>query len=188
GVHASQNDFTNNQIAKKEWGFDGIIMSDWDSTYDGVAAANGGLDLEMPSAKFMNRATLLPAVKEGKVSEATIDDKIRRILRKAIEFGFLDRQQTDLTLPRYSTEADQLALDTARGSIVLLKNDGHLLPLDKSRIKSVAVIGPNAYPAEPVGGGSARVVPFKAVSVLEGLRDYFGNSATVYYHQGIPAV
>src|SRR5438067_10154882 len=82
GVHASQNDSTNNQIAKKEWGFDGIIMSDWDSTYDGVGAANGGLDLEMPSAKFMNRATLLPAIKAGKVSEATIDDKIRRILRK----------------------------------------------------------------------------------------------------------
>ena len=99
GEHATQNDFLNNQLAKKEWGFDGIIMSDWGATYDGVAAANGGLDLEMPSAKFMNRATLLPAIKEGKVSEATIDDKVRRILRTAIRFGWLDRDQTDTSLP-----------------------------------------------------------------------------------------
>jgi beta-glucosidase len=187
GVHASQNDFTNNQIAKKEWGFDGIIMSDWDSTYDGIGAANGGLDLEMPSAKFMNRATLLPAIKAGKVSEATIDDKIRRILRKAIQFGFLDHPQTDANVPLYNTEARQLALDTARGGIVLLKNEGNLLPLDKSRIKSVAVIGPNAYPTDPVGGGSARVVPYNAVSVLEGVTDYLGSAATVHYHRGIPA-
>lgn len=186
GVHASQNDFTNIQIAKKDWGFDGIIMSDWDSTYDGVGAANGGLDLEMPSGKFMNRATLLPAVKAGKVSEATIDDKIRRILRKAIEFGFFDRQQTDASVPLYNPQGSDLALDTTRGSIVLLKNEGHLLPLDKSRIKTVAVIGPNAYPAEPVGGGSARVAPYSAVSVLEGLSDYLGSAVTVYYNQGIP--
>src|ERR1700734_3194975 len=74
GQHATQNGPLNNDLAKKKWGFDGIIMSDWDATYDGVAAANGGLDLEMPSGKFMNRATLLPAVKPGKVSDATIDD------------------------------------------------------------------------------------------------------------------
>ena len=91
GIHMSQNGHLNIDVAKKEWGFDGIIMSDWDSTYDGVAAANGGLDLEMPSGKFMNRATLLPAVKSGQVSDATIDDKVRRILRTAIRFGWLDR-------------------------------------------------------------------------------------------------
>src|ERR1700723_833938 len=87
GVHATQNDIINNQLAKKEWGFDGIIMSDWDATYDGVAAANGGLDLEMPSGKFMNRTTLVPAVNSGRVSQAAIDDKVRRILRTAIRFG-----------------------------------------------------------------------------------------------------
>src|SRR5580692_6781294 len=84
GIHMSQNGYLNNEIAKKEWRFTGIMMSDWTSVYDGVAAANGGLDLEMPSGKFMNRAALLPAVQAGKVSEATIDDKIRRILRIAI--------------------------------------------------------------------------------------------------------
>ena len=75
------------------------MMSDWDATYDAVAAANGGLDLEMPSGKFMNRTTLLPAIKSGKVSEATIDEKVRRILRTAIRFGWLDRDQTDIRFP-----------------------------------------------------------------------------------------
>src|SRR5216684_1906382 len=93
GVHATQNNHLNNEILKKEWGFDGILMSDWDSTHDGIGAANGGLDLEMPSPAFMNRATLLPAIQAGKVSVATIDDKVRRILRKAIQFGFFDRAQ-----------------------------------------------------------------------------------------------
>src|SRR5215472_9986744 len=96
GQHLTENGYLNTEVVKKEWGFDGIIMSDWDATYDGVAAANNGLDLEMPSGKFMNRVTLLPAVEAGKVSEATIDDKVRRILGTAIRFGWLDRDQTDV--------------------------------------------------------------------------------------------
>ena len=188
GQHATQNSFLNNVIAKKEWGFDGIVMSDWDATYDGVAAANGGLDLEMPSGKFMNRATLLPAVKAGKVSEATIDDKIRRILRTAILFGWLDRDQTDLSVPLYNEKGGGVALEAARSSMVLLKNDGNLLPLDKTRIKSIAVIGPDAYPAPVVGGGSAGVRPFGAVSYLEALAGYLGSSATVYYDRGVPSL
>src|SRR6202167_6145052 len=94
GVHMTQNGFLNTDVVKKEWGFSGLIMSDWTSTYDAVGAANGGLDLEMPSGKFMNRANLLPAVKSGTVTEATIDDKVRRILRTAIQFGSLDRDQS----------------------------------------------------------------------------------------------
>src|ERR1700685_4435564 len=84
GLHMTQNGYLNNDVAKKEWGFTGIVMSDWDSTYDGVAAANSGLDLEMPSGKFMNRATLLPAIKAGKGSEDSIADKARRLLRTGI--------------------------------------------------------------------------------------------------------
>jgi beta-glucosidase len=187
GVYSTQHDYLNNQIVKKEWGFDGIIMSDWGATYDGVAAANGGLDLEMPSGRFMNRATLVPAIKEGKVSTSVIDDKIRRILRKAIEFGFLDRDQTDLSFPLYSQQARQIALDAARGSIVLLKNDGGLLPLDRSRVKSIAVIGPTAYPTPPVGGGSGQVQPFSTVSYMEGMSNYLGQGATVFYHAGVPS-
>jgi len=87
GEHASQNRHTLTEVAKQDWGFDGTIMSDWFATYDGVAAANGGQDLEMPFAAFMNRQTLLPAVQQGKVSQATIDEHVRRILRTAIRFG-----------------------------------------------------------------------------------------------------
>src|SRR5215510_1114609 len=80
GRHLTESVHLNVDIAKKEWGFDGIMMSDWDATYDAVAAANGGLDLEMPSGKFLNREKLLPLIKEGKVTQATINDKVRRIL------------------------------------------------------------------------------------------------------------
>ena len=186
GQHMTQNGYLNTEVVKKEWGFDGIIMSDWDATYDGVAAANNGLDLEMPSGKFMNRVTLLPAVEAGKVSEATIDDKVRRILGTAIRFGWLDRDQTDSSIPLFNPEGKQVALEAARSGMVLLKNESNLLPLDKTAIKSIAVIGPNAYPGLPVGGGSAGVQPFVAISYLEGLSDYLGNGAKVYYQRGIP--
>jgi len=185
GVHMTENGRLNNQVVKQEWGFDGIIMSDWDATYDGVAAANGGLDLEMPSGKFMNRATLIPAIKQGKVSVATIDDKVRRILRTAIRFGWLDREQTDRTWPLFPAEGRKLALESAQASMVLLKNQGDWLPLAKAKIKSVAVIGPDAYPAVPVGGGSAQATPFVAVSYLQGLVDALAGSARVTWSRGL---
>jgi beta-glucosidase len=188
GVHMTQNGYLNTDVVKKEWGFDGIMMSDWDATYDGVAAANGGLDLEMPAGSFMNRATLLPMVKSGKVSEATIDDKVRRILRTAIRFGWLDHDQTDLSISLLNAPGKQVALEAARSGMVLLKNDGNLLPLDKTKVKSVAVIGPDAYPSQVVGGGSAGVRPFTAISYLEGLSAYLGNNATVYYEPGLPSL
>ena len=188
GVHMTENGYLNTDVAKKDWGFTGIMMSDWDSVYDGVAAANGGLDLEMPSGKFMNRATLLPAIKAGKVSEATVDDKVRRILRIAIEFGWLDRNQTDVSIPRLNLEGRKVALEAARDGMVLLKNEGNLLPLHKEEIHSIAVIGPDAYPAQPGGGGSAEAKPFTQVSYLEGLVSYLGTGAKVYYERGIPAL
>jgi beta-glucosidase len=188
GQHLTQNDYLNNQVAKREWGFDGIIMSDWDATYDGVAAVNGGLDLEMPSGKFMNRASLLPAVKAGKVSPATIDEHVRRILRTALKMGWFDRDQTDLSIPLYNREGSRVALQAARESMVLLKNDNGLLPLDRSKIRTLALIGPDAYPAMPVGGGSAGVRPFSAVDDLEGLANALGDSAKVVYKGGTPAL
>lgn len=188
GLHMSQNGYLNTDVAKKEWGFTGIIMSDWDSVYDGVAAANGGLDVEMPSGKFMNRSTLLPAVQSGKLSEATIDDKIRRILRTAIQFGWLDRDQTDLSIPKLNLEGRQVALEAARASMVLLKNEGNLLPLEKGKIHTIAVIGPDADPAQPGGGGSAEAKPFAPVSYLEGLVNYLGSGTKVYYERGLPTL
>ncbi len=188
GVHLSQNGYFNTDIAKKQWGFQGIMMSDWGGTYDGVAAANGGLDLEMPSGKFMNRTTLLPAIRSGKVSQATIDDKVRRILRTAIKFGWLDRDQSDPSISLLNADGRQVALEAARSGMVLLKNEGNLLPLDKGRIKSIAVIGPDAWPAQPLGGGSGEVHPFWPVSFLEGISNYLGSGTKIYYAPGLPSL
>src|SRR5207244_4416603 len=141
GEHLTQNSRMNNEILKKEWGFRGVLMSDWDATYDAVGAANGGLDLEMPSGKFLNRRMLLPAIKQGKVSEETINDKVRRILRTELEFGWPDRNQQDPSIPRFNQEGRQVALQGAREGIVLLKNDDNVLPLSREKIKTIAVIG-----------------------------------------------
>jgi len=186
GVFMTQNNHLNNEILKKEWGFDGILMSDWGATHDTVAAANGGLDLEMPSAAYMHKDELLPAIEEGKVSTATIDDKVRRILRKAIKFGFFDRPQMDSDIPLLSQEARQVALEEAREGMVLLKNAGNFLPLDRSKAKTVAVIGPDAYPAVIGGGGSSLTKPFNAVSYLEGISNYLGTNANVLYGVDVP--
>ena len=188
GQHMTQNGYFNTDVARKDWGFDGVMMSDWVATYDGVAAANGGLDLEMPRGAFMNAKNLLPAVKDGRVKTATIDEKITHILETAERFGWLDRPQTDLSLSKFSVPNHQLALDAARESIVLLKNDGNLLPLDKSATKNVLVVGPDAYPAQIVGGGSARAVAFAPVTVLQGVSNFLGTSSTVYYERGLPTL
>src|SRR5215210_7382159 len=189
GEHASQNGRLNTEVAKKEWAFDGIMMSDWFATYDGVAAVNAGQDLEMPGPAFMNRRTLLPAIESGKVSVATIDEHVRRILRTAARFGWLDREQTETSIPRFNQAGRQVALRAAREGMVLLKNERGLLPLDRKKLKSVLVVGPDAYPAVPAGGGSARVEPFAAVSFMEGLSNALApSSVNVYYHRGVPSL
>ena len=97
GLHMSQNKYLLTDVLKKEWGFDGLIMSDWSGTYDGVEATNAGQDLEMPSGLHMNQQTLKPAIEQGKVSVATIDDKVRRILRTAAAL-WLARSRSDRTV------------------------------------------------------------------------------------------
>jgi beta-glucosidase len=188
GVHMSQHGGLNVDVARKDWGFPGLVMSDWTSTYEAVGVANGGLDLEMPSGRFLNRENLLPAIQQGAVTVATIDAKVRHILRLAAEYGWLDREQTDPSIPRFNMEGHRVALDAARESIVLLKNAGGLLPLDRAKLRTVAVVGPNAHPAIPAGGGSARVEPFSAVSLLEGLATALGPKTVVTYHRGLPSL
>ena len=186
GEHATQNRWLNIEVLKKDWGFRGILMSDWGSTYDGVAAANGGLDLEMPRGEFMNRRTLLPAVREGKVSEATIDDKVRRILRTALEFNLVGSDRTDLGISVYSQRSRAIALESAQKGMVLLKNEGNLLPLDVHKLHNIAVIGPDAWPAVVTAGGSAEVAAFNPASVLTGLSDALANTGvTVTYNRGL---
>ncbi len=186
GQHMTQNAHLNIDILRKEWGFDGILMSDWDATYDGIAAANAGLDLEMPSARYMTRATLLPAIQQGKVTVATIDDKVRRILRQAIQFGFFDRDQKNSSIPLDDPRSAQVAREEARDGMVLLKNEGNLLPLDKSKLKTIAVLGPDAYPAVIGGGGSSQTNPFHQISFLEGVTNYLGSGVKVLHPRVSP--
>jgi len=186
GVHATQNEFLNLKVLKGEWGFQGILMSDWDATYDGVAAANNGLDLEMPYARFMTTKVLLAAVKDGSVKESTIDDKVLRLLRTEQRYGFLDRPQFDPADSTYSVADRAVALDGARASLTLLKNDGHLLPLDAAKITTIAVIGPDAWPAVTGGGGSSEAEAFDPISILTGIANLAGPGVRVLYSRGLP--
>jgi beta-glucosidase len=186
GVHATQNEFLNLKVLKGEWGFQGILMSDWDATYDTVGAANNGLDLEMPGPRFMNPKALLAAIKNGSIKESTIDEKLLRIFRTELRYGFLDRPQFDPADSTYSTADRAVALQGALESITLLKNDGHMLPLDASKIKTIAVVGPNAWPAVTGGGGSSEAQAFEPVSTLTGIANLAGSNVHILYTRGLP--
>jgi beta-glucosidase len=186
GEHATQNYHLNVEIAKQQWGFDGVMMSDWTATHDGIAAANAGLDLEMPFGTYMNVQTLLPAVKAGRVKEGAIDDKIRRLLREGYRFGWIGHDPLDTSIPRYNQQGRVAALHGAEEGIVLLKNKGSLLPLDPAKVKTIAVIGPDAFPAIPTAGGSGQVQTYSEVSALKGISDRLGLTANVLYDRGVP--
>lgn len=185
GQHATEHGYLNNEVAKSLWGFDGIIMSDWTSTYDAVGAANGGLDLEMPYAKHMNHQNLMKAYEKGEVTLETIDDKVRRILRTAIRFGFFDRPQQDTELSLFNQDGQKTARTVAEEGIVLLKNEG-LLPLDKGKIRRLAVIGPCARGPIPQGGGSSRVEPIISQSFLGEIAKACGSDVMILYSPGVP--
>ena len=185
GIHASQHDYLINKILNDEWKFKGIVMSDWTSVYDGVAAANGGLDLEMPSGLFMCRDTLLPAIKNGRLSEKTIDDKIRRILREYDRFGYFDNPDIGKGYVLDTTGVRATALDDARGGIVLLKNEQNMLPIKSKSIKRIALIGPNGDPAVTGGGGSSLVQPLHPLSLYEALQRIAPKDIGVTYESGI---
>jgi beta-glucosidase len=186
GFHATQNEFLNLKVLKGEWNFQGVLMSDWEATYDGVAAANNGLDLEMPSPRFMNAKTLLAAVKAGTVKESTIDDKVLRLIRTTLRYGFIDRPQFDPADSTYSVANRAVALEGARESLTLLKNEGQILPLDATKVKTIAIIGPNAWPAVTGGGGSSEAQAFEPVSILTGIANLLGPNVHVLYARGLP--
>ena len=186
GVHATQDKFLNLDVLKGDWGFKGVLMSDWGATYDGIGAANNGLDLEMPSAQFMTEKTLLAAVKDGKVKESTIDDKVLRLLRVELRYGWTDRPQFVPSDSTYSVEGRAIALQGALESITLLKNEGHLLPLNENKIKTIAIIGPDAWPAVTGGGGSSYATPFSAVSMVTGIGNFLGPHVHLLYSRGLP--
>lgn len=167
-VHTSENAWLNIDILRDSWGFDGILMSDWTSVYSSVLSANAGLDLECPVGVFFTREKLLPAVRNGLVSEAVIDLKVQHILQTLIAFGMLDTPRgADTSIPEDNPETRKIALEVARDGVVLLKNDNGALPMKKGR---TLVIGPNADCIQ-TGGGSGCVTPITTVSLYQGLVD-----------------
>lgn len=185
GIHASEHDYLVNQVLKKEWGFDGVVMSDWTSTYSTIGVANGGLDLEMPKGKFMNPDSLKPLIESGTVKEPTIDDKVRRILTMIIKNGYQNNDQLDSEIPKDDPKSRAAALKVAEEGTVLLKNSNNILPLNNSKIKSIAVIGPNSDPAVWGGGGSSFTTPTHSVSILEGIKNVAGKNIEISYIRGI---
>ena len=184
GIQMSQHDYLNNDVLKERWGFEGFVVSDWASTYDGVAAANGGLDLEMPSGANLNREILMPAIKEGKVSIATIDDKIRRILNTYERFGFFDQADLAKDFTHDSEFVRKAALDAARGGQVLLKNHKQFLPLDPTKKQTIAIIGPNGNVAVTGGGGSSFTRPLHPMSLAEAVQIVTQGKANLIVEKG----
>lgn len=185
GEHMTQNRYLNVDVVKNQWHFPGIIMSDWVATYDTAAAANGGLDLEMPFGVYFSREKLLPLIQSGAVSQATIDDKVRRILRVAVAFGWLDHPVKDLSIPRYNLQGRAAALQGALEGAVLLQNTGGVLPLNRAALHTIAVIGPTAAQTITTGGGSGEVVSFASTNLLTGISNSVGDKGTVLYSRGL---
>jgi beta-glucosidase len=157
-------------VLKDEWGWDGVVMSDWHATRS-LDAAAAALDLAMPGPGGPWGDALVEAVRDGRVAEAAIDDKIERLLRLAGRVGALEGVDPAPGAPG-EWPADAVAAElraTAAASFVLARNHGALLPLGPT-LRRVAVLGPNAAVARTLGGGSATVFPLYTVSPLDGLR------------------
>ena len=182
--YCSENDHLLIDKLKNEWDFQGLVMSDWGAVHSSLPTAKGGLDLEMPTGKYLNEKTLLDAVKSGELKESVINDKVRRILRVMFKIGLFNDYKYDKSKLN-DDEHQQIALDVAKAGIVLLKNEENILPLDISKLKSIAVIGPNANIARTGGGGSSMVEPFFSVSPLEGLQNKIGDKVKINFAQGV---
>ena len=128
GTYCSANDWLNNTVLKGDWAFKGVLMSDWGAAHETLGVANGGLDLEMPSGRYMNPEALEPLIASGRSARPTIDDKVRRILRLEVANGFLDRPQLIASTPKDDPRTAAVALKVAREAIVLLKNEHGALP------------------------------------------------------------
>jgi beta-glucosidase len=183
GSFSSENTHLLKEILKGEWRFDGFVVSDWGATHSTVEAANNGLDIEMPGGKYFGEP-LLAAVRQGQVSQATIDEKVRRILRTMMRFGFLDHPPKVGPID-YKAQAEA-GRRVAEAGVVLLKNEGNVLPLDVNNFKSIAIIGAYADRATSGGGGSARISPFNALSPLGAIADKIGNRAVLQFLKFVP--
>jgi len=185
GVYCSENDYLLNRVLKGEWKFKGIVISDWGGTHSTVAAANNGLDLEMGSGpkydQYFFATKLLDSVKAGKVSMKVIDQKVHRILWVLYHTAM----STNPPAGKMNTPAhSKTVYDVAAESIVLLKNDKHMLPLNTSSVKSIAVIGDNATHTFHLGGFGAGVKAKYEVTALAGLQNRLGKKVDIKFAQG----
>jgi beta-glucosidase len=173
-------------VLKGEWGFAGLVTSDWDATRSTVPTAVGGLDLAMPGPNRFWGPALAEAVRAGLVTEEMVDDKVARLLGVARRVGALSEAArtgaagngTGQSVPPDLVPA-ALLHRAVTGSLVLLHNDGAVLPLDAGDVRRVAVIGPNALHPVIQGGGSARVIPASAPAPVQALREALGGEVTV---------
>jgi beta-glucosidase len=182
GLHSSANPYLLKEILKKEWGFDGLVMSDWGGVHEADVVQDGN-DLEMPTGANMTVPKLKAALADGSVTQAAVDESVHRILRTIIRVGLLDGPMhpdgTKVNSPAHSA----LALEVAEKGIVLLKNEKNILPLD-SEIKSIAVIGEPADNLQIDALGSPEVHPLHAVELLDGIKAHAGNTIIDYVPAG----
>ena len=168
GSPMASNGVIQDGILKREWGFDGVVVSDWRAARSTVGAALGGLDVAMPRMENPWGAALVEAVRSGAVPEEVVDDKVRRVLRLAMRVGALDGGPA--VTPPAHLDGDRVAHEIATRSFVLVRNEGYTLPLEAAALTRVAVLGALAMDARVLGGGSAQVSPPHVVSPLEGIR------------------
>ena len=169
GTYASANHYLLSDVLRDQWHFDGLVMSDWGAVHDAVGPLTAGLDLEMPGPTYFKPDVVSGLIAAGTVPQAMVDGKVRHLVRVAVQMGWMDRPQRDPSIPADDPANNDTALAVAREGITLLKNGGGLLPLDRSKVKTVAVLGLDAdrYVA---GGGSSYATPARPVTLLQGLR------------------
>ncbi|HEX3627559.1 MAG TPA: glycoside hydrolase family 3 C-terminal domain-containing protein [Verrucomicrobiae bacterium] len=188
GQHCCENDYLLNQILKNEWGFKGLVMSDWGGTHDTREAALNGLDIEMGARRDNNYdkcylgQSYLDGLKSGEFPMAGLHDKVRRNLRVMFATHVFDPGRTNGSLNTVAHE--MVSRRAAEEGIVLLKNKGSLLPLNTSDIKTIAVIGDNAVLPQDNAGGSSRIKSFYEISPLQGIVNRAGQKVNIIFSQG----
>ena len=181
GRWCSENRHLLTTVLREQWGFPGMVISDWGGVHSTVDAVTSGMNVEMPGSRFMGQA-LLDSVRAGKVSEEVINQRVREILRVRLTVTPIAKEEANRQ-PVGNAEEMTTALEIARRSIVLMKNE-KLLPIDTRRVRSIAVIGENAVTKMALGGVGAGVKTRQEITPLEGLRKILGNDVKLQYVRG----
>lgn len=170
GVYTAENPWLLQDVLRKQWGFDGIVISDWGSTHFNLPAIKNGLDLEMPYANNMSSEAIKYYIATGDINEEVVDKKVRHILRAIFAYRFDKQEQKNPNMPKNNPNSAQTAYDVAAEGLVLLKNENKVLPIQNNKIKKIAVVGKNAV-MDVFGGGSGEVKPFHYTTVFDGLKE-----------------